>query len=164
MQMKREPAMAIVAIEAWNRPAEHAIALAARISPDVVGVHLTSVEGATDDGDALRAQWRSNVEAPLQEAGREPPRLCFLPAAYRRIDIPFLKFVEGIEPRIGDRPVAVLIPQLIKRRWWQYLLHSHRAARLRSELLRYGGSRVIVIDVPWYLEEPSPEEATRAVE
>ena len=35
-----------------------------RISPDVVGVHLTAVEGPTgEDAQILREAWRINVEA-----------------------------------------------------------------------------------------------------
>ncbi|HEY3777176.1 MAG TPA: amino acid permease [Rhizomicrobium sp.] len=157
------PAVALVAMEGWSRPVKDALALALRLSPDIVGVHLTDVEGPSrEDGLALNESWRKNVEEPARAAGLKPPRLFVLPAPYRRLDIPFLKFIDQLEPRVGDRPVAVLIPQLVKRRWWQHLLHSHRAARLRSELLRYGGSRLIVIDVPWYLEEPNPEELRKA--
>jgi hypothetical protein len=29
---------------------------------------------------------------------------------------------------------------------------------LRAALLRYGGSRVVVINVPWYLQEPHIQE------
>jgi amino acid transporter len=155
LQIDPKPAVAVVAIEGWSRPANQALSLAMRFSPDVIGVHLTDVEGPTEeDKRSLRETWRINVEEPARAAGRKPPRLCFLPAPYRRIDVPFLKFVEEIEPKLDHRPIAVLIPQLVKRRWWQYLLHSHRAARLRSELLHYGGPHLIVVDVPWYLEEP----------
>jgi two-component sensor histidine kinase len=41
----------------------------------------------------------------------------------------------------------------------KYLLHSRHAQRLRSALLEYGGSRVVVMVVPWYLAEPKIEEA-----
>jgi hypothetical protein len=29
---------------------------------------------------------------------------------------------------------------------------------LRAALLRYSGSRVVVVNIPWYLEEPHIEE------
>ncbi|MEZ2298514.1 hypothetical protein [Variovorax sp. RCC_210] len=38
--------------------------------------------------------------------------------------------------------VAFLIPELVERRWWRFLLHTHRARRLRTKLLRYGEGRV----------------------
>jgi hypothetical protein len=58
-----------------------------------------------------------------------------------------------------DRTIAVMIPELVKRHWWQYLLHSRRAQRLRSALLEYGGSQVVAIVVPWSLTEPKIEES-----
>jgi hypothetical protein len=53
----------------------------------------------------------------------------------------------------------VLIPELIKIRWWQHILHTHRARHLRTALLRYGGSRVVVMNIPWYLEAPAIDES-----
>lgn len=53
----------------------------------------------------------------------------------------------------------MVIPSLVKQSWWQHLLHTHRAHRLRSRLLRFGGSRLVVIDLPWYLEEPDLDAA-----
>ena len=47
---------------------------------------------------------------------------------------------------------------MVKEHWWQYLLHGHRARCLRAALLRYGGSRIVVMNVPCYLEEPRVEE------
>jgi hypothetical protein len=81
-----------------------------------------------------------------------------LEAHYRRMAGPLLKFIAATEKSNRERLIAVLIPHLVKEHWWQYLLHGHRARRLRAELLRYGGSRVVVITVPWYLEEPQIEE------
>jgi hypothetical protein len=48
---------------------------------------------------------------------------------------------------------------MVKRHWWQHLLHTHRARSLANSLLLYGGSRLAVMIVPWYLEEPRIEEA-----
>ncbi|MBV8963937.1 MAG: hypothetical protein JOY97_12670, partial [Hyphomicrobiales bacterium] len=49
-------------------------------------------------------------------------------------------------------------PQVVKEHWWQYLLHNHRSYRVRRALLRYGGSRLVLLTVPGYLEEPRIEE------
>jgi hypothetical protein len=58
------------------------------------------------------------------------------------------------------RRVAVLIPELVKQRWYQRILHSYRARRLRTQLLTYGGAALTVISVPWYLDDvASPAEA-----
>ncbi|MFZ0481007.1 MAG: hypothetical protein WAL71_17845, partial [Terriglobales bacterium] len=48
--------------------------------------------------------------------------------------------------------IAVLIPELVERHWYHYLLHNKRAELLKTLLLLRGNQRIIVIDVPWYLE------------
>jgi hypothetical protein len=65
---------------------------------------------------------------------------------------PLLKLVGEIESQAKGKRIAVLIPELVKQRWYQHLLHTTRASRLRSQLLRHGGPALLVIDVPWYLE------------
>jgi hypothetical protein len=66
--------------------------------------------------------------------------------------------IKRLEEENPERTIAVLIPELVKTHWWQYLLHGGRARRLLS-VLEYGGSGVVAIVVPWYLQEPNIEEA-----
>jgi hypothetical protein len=56
-----------------------------------------------------------------------------------------------LEEKNHDREVAVLVPELVEERWYYYLLHNQRAAWLKALLLLKGNQRIIVIDVPWYL-------------
>jgi len=157
-----EPPIVIVPTEEWSRLTDKALAFALQISPDVVGVHLTSLTGPDDDPGRearLREQWRTDVEEPARAAGLTPPRLVVLPSGYRSIRDPLLKFIAEIEEMRPHRLIAVVIPELVKLTWWQHVLHTHRARRLRAALLRYGGSRLVVMNIPWYLEEPRPIEA-----
>ena len=58
--------------------------------------------------------------------------------------------------RIGwfpHRLIAVVVPELGERHWWQYPLHQRRPEQLRAALRRRGDSRVLIIDVPWYLDD-----------
>jgi len=123
-------------------------------------VHLMALGGPDvhERHRLLRRKWSLDVEQPAKAAGHKPPQLVLLDAHYRRIEGPLLKLVAATEKDNPDRQIAVLVPQLVKEHWWQYLLHGYRARRLRTALLRYGGSRVVVIDVPWYLQEPRIEE------
>ena len=41
-----------------------------------------------------------------------------------------------------------LSPEVVKRHWWQHLLHKHRSERLRSAHLRSGDKRRVLINVP----------------
>jgi amino acid transporter len=157
-----EPPIVIVPTEEWSRLTDRALAFALQISPDVIGLHLTSLTGPDDAPDKearLREQWHVDVEEPARAAGLAPPRLVVLPAGYRSIHAPLLKFIGEVEEMRPDRLVAVVIPELVKLAWWQHVLHTHRARRLRAALLRYGGSRLVVMNIPWYLEEPQPAEA-----
>jgi hypothetical protein len=63
-----------------------------------------------------------------------------------------LKLVGELEAEYRERAIAVLIPELVKQRWYQRLLHTHRAKRLRCKLLKHGGSKLTIINVPWYLD------------
>ncbi len=64
-----------------------------------------------------------------------------------------------IEAEDPGRPVFVLIPEVVKEHWWDYLLlDSSRIRRLRAALLRHGGPNLAVVTVPWAREEPHPEE------
>ena len=38
--------------------------------------------------------------------------------------------------------------------WWQYLLHTHRAYRIRSTLRKYGEPPLVLMNIPWHLGEP----------
>ena len=42
--------------------------------------------------------------------------------------------------------------ELVDRRWIYYLLHSQRATALKLTLYRRGDSRIVVINIPWYLK------------
>lgn len=158
---RSEPPVVLVAMREWNRLTDKALRLAMELSPDVTAVHLAPLEGRDVDKQKreLRQQWAVHVEKPAQAANYpNPPRLVFLSAPYRRIHAPLLKLIQEVKDENPDRTIAVLIPELVKRHWWEYLLSNHRARRLRSAVLDYGGSGVVVIGVPWYLTEPQIEE------
>jgi hypothetical protein len=57
-----------------------------------------------------------------------------------------------VKQEFPQRQIAVIVPEVVKRHWWQYLLHQYRAERLRSALLRSGDRRTVLINVPWYLD------------
>ncbi|MGE0005405.1 MAG: hypothetical protein AB7S92_07425 [Parvibaculaceae bacterium] len=79
-------------------------------------------------------------------------------ADYRLIHDPLLRLIRELQKEFAGRIIAVLLPEVVKMSWWQVLLHTHRARKLRSHLLRFGGSRLVIISVPWYLEEPRIED------
>jgi hypothetical protein len=72
---------------------------------------------------------------------------------YRHVFNPLLDYVLQTKRDHPDRHVAVLIPELVVRRWYHHLLHNKRAALLKTLLLFRGDEDVVVINVPWYLRE-----------
>jgi amino acid transporter len=155
------PPVVLVTTEGWNRLTDKALTFALSLSPDVIAVHLTKLDPNEDEQKEprLRRQWEEDVERPARESGLCPPRLVMIQAPYRRFQGPVLKLIEKLEAEYPSRTIAVLIPEVVKRHWWQHLLHTHRARSLANSLVLYGGSRLAVMIVPWYLDEPRIEEA-----
>jgi hypothetical protein len=132
-----------------------------QISPDVVAVHLLDLDGEDDQGAAqrLRDAWERDVAVPARSAGLNPPKLMLLQATFRRIHVPLLRLIDRLRRDQPERTVAVLVPSVAKTHLWQHLLHAHHAARLSTSLMRFGGERVVVINVPWHLEAERVEDA-----
>jgi hypothetical protein len=93
--------------------------------------------------------------APATAAGLPAPRLEVVDSPYRSLVKPVLDYVTKLQQEQPGRIVAVVIPELVETRWWQLLLHNHVAAALKASLLLHGNRRVVVINVPWYLDESS---------
>jgi amino acid transporter len=152
------PPVVIVATAGRSRLSDEALRFAMDLSPDVVAVHLTALEGEHDEARAvaLRETWRSDIEEPAEAIGLRPPRLVVLPAAYRRAEGPLLELADEIRARMSGRRIAILLPELIKRHWYQHLLHTHRARRLRTRLLARGDPDLVVATIPWAIEISEP--------
>lgn len=146
-----EPPTVLVAVEGRNRMSDKALRFAMTLSPDVIAIHLVRLAGpeASDDGGALKRQWKAEVAEPLEARGIKAPRLMLLPAPYREMHEPLMKFIKRLDEDTPGRAVAVLIPELVKRRWWERFLHNQRADRLRRMLIEHGNDRVNVIIAPW---------------
>ena len=160
------PPIVIVPIRDWNRLAERAVRYALRLSSEVIAVHLTRLEGpdGEEDAERLRRRWEHEVERPARAAGLKPPRLMQTPSPYRSIVAPLLKFVLQIRKASPNRAITVVIPALVEAHWWDHLMHTRRAHRLRQTLMRHGGPQLAVVLVPWTLEEPKPEAVIAAEE
>ncbi len=146
-----EPPTVLVAVEGRNRMADRALQFAMTLSPDVIAIHLLRLAGPEmdDDGKALKQQWHVDVVEPMERRGAKAPRLLLLPAPFRELHGPLLKFIDKLDADTPGRSVVVLIPELVLGRWWERFLHSHRAEHLRKMLLQNGGPRVNVVTVPW---------------
>lgn len=134
-----------------------------RLSPEVMAVHVASLDGEDDEGEQqIRDRWAEDIERPARNAGLKAPRLILLKSQYRLMYAPLLLLVRELEKEYPGRIIAALLPEIVKTSWWQFLLHTHRARRVRAKLLRFGGPRLVVVSLPLYLEQPGTDETVTA--
>lgn len=143
-----EPPRVIVPIDRWSRISEKGLRFAMAISPEVQAVHI-KVEG--DERVTICEEWEQMVAAPLRQAGRPVPELKMLDSPYRFVLAPMVDYILEEEKKYGDRQIAVLVPELVVRHWWENLLHNQRGNLLKLVLLVRGNQRIMVINIPWYL-------------
>ncbi|MFL6538666.1 MAG: APC family permease, partial [Chthoniobacterales bacterium] len=123
---KVRPLRVIIPVEGWNRVTERALRFALRISEDITAVHITEEKS----NDALVEVWRTRIEPQARAAGYRLPRLEIIHSPYRQFFDPFLAYIEKAKEQREDELIAVVIPQLVEARWWEYLLHNHLATGL----------------------------------
>jgi amino acid transporter len=142
------PPVVIVPVGRLDRATARAIGFARSISPAVKAVHVaTSAESAKE----FRKRWD-------HWAGKVP--LDVIESPYRSLVPPLLRYIDEIGKR-EDRPVTVVISEFVPRSWWEWLLHSQTALRMKASLLFRPNT--IVIDVPYHFDEerePEPDEVT----
>ena len=139
--------MVVLPITAWSKIAQKALQFALEISPDVKVVHVCT----EDDANDLEPRWKELVESPTRKAGFKPPELRVLPSPYRYVLIPILDYIEEEAKKHPDRQIAVIIPEKVENRWYNFWLHNQRAALLKALLYFSGNKQIIVMNIPWYL-------------
>ncbi|OJH38033.1 APC family permease [Cystobacter ferrugineus] len=144
------PPVVVVPMKRLDQVTEKGLRFALTISPEV---HAVQVRAHPRECGDLAARWKSHVEEPLRSAGLPMPRLVVLDSTYRQLVDPLLGYVRELSAAHPESFIAVIVPELIERRWYHFLLHSHTATLLKMMLLFRGGPRVVVINAPWYLRE-----------
>ena len=153
-----DPPVAVVPLGGWNIVSERALRFGMRLSPDVYAVYvkLPDANGKDEEGEKkaqdLRGQWAEQVDKPAQAAGLPLPHLEVLSSPYRKVSGPLTAYLKQLKGQYPDRLIAVIIPELVETRWWDWLLHNHRATALKANLLLLGDPRIVVINVPWYVQ------------
>ncbi|MGA7340468.1 MAG: APC family permease [Terracidiphilus sp.] len=139
----------VLPIDRWSRISEKALSFALSMTSDIRCIHVLTV-GETD---AFCDEWEKNIAAPLRAAGKCVPQLVTLKSPYRYILQPVVDYVLAVERETNHLKVCVLVPELVVHHWWENLLHNRRSDLLKVILLMRGNRRIIVINIPWYLEE-----------
>jgi hypothetical protein len=145
------PPIVIIPMDRWSRISAKAFRFAMSISTEIQIVHVDAPDH--DHGtDEIALQWQDKILQPLREAGRPEPKFTRLQSPYRTILMPLLDYILSEERKNQDRHLAVLVPELVVRHWWQALLHNQRSSLLKLLLLLRGNQRIVVINIPWYQE------------
>ncbi|WP_263380046.1 APC family permease [Granulicella paludicola] len=141
-----EPPIVVIPMARWDKITEKAMRFGMTMSTVVKVVHVDS-----DDADALGQVWEEMVLRPIRESNMPEPELITVRSNYRTILSPLMDYVLQLEDDNPGRKIAVLLPELVVRHWWENLLHNQRVQLLKLLLLLKGNQRLVVVNIPWYL-------------
>ena len=144
-----QPPMVVIPIDRWSAIAKQGLEFAARLSPNVTAVHVEPGEHAT----LLEEDWDRYVARPYRESGVEPPELVMLPSPYRFVVVPIVEYVLKLAEKYPERKIAVVIPEFVEDRWYEYFLHNQRARLLQWVLLARGTKQIYTVAAPYYLSD-----------
>jgi hypothetical protein len=139
--------IAVIAIDRWSNVARHGIEFAARLSSEVIALHVEPQEHS----ELLEDDWERYVGEPFRAEGKEPPKLHLVPSPYRFVIIPIVQFVLDLAKKNPNRSIVVVIPELVEDRWYEYFLHNQRGRLLEWVLLARGNERIFTVSAPWYI-------------
>lgn len=109
--------LVVVPMERWSRVAEKALRFAYAITDDIHVLHIVTEESKDTGTAGLRQVWHNYIEKSAREARIKPPELVVLKSPYRFVVTPIYEYVLELERENPDRYVAVLVPELVERRW-----------------------------------------------
>ncbi len=139
--------LVVIPIDHWSNIARQGIEFAARLSPDVIALHVEPSEHS----ELLQMDWEQYVEKPFRKEGKEPPKLQVLPSPYRFVIIPIVQCILDLSKKNPDRSIIVVMPELVEDKWYEYFLHNQRGRLLEWVLLARGNERIFTVSAPWYV-------------
>jgi hypothetical protein len=71
----------------------------------------------------------------------------------REFFTPFVEFVQRLERDNPTQDIVVVIPDLVMTHWYEHILHNNRGAFLRTLLRQRCGSRTVVVNTPFRLQD-----------
>jgi hypothetical protein len=138
----------VLPVDRWSRITEKGLSFALSMSNDIRCLHVQTGE----EPDEIGKDWEEKIAGPLRAEGKCVPQLVILQSPFRYVLAPVVEYVLAVERESSFNKVCVLVPELVVRHWWENLLHNRRADVLRFILLMRGNRRIVIINIPWYLE------------
>jgi amino acid transporter len=142
-----EQPLVVIPMAGWNRISEKALRFGMLLSTEIKVVHVHS----EDESHGIDEDWSDKILAPIREVGKPEPELVTIPSKFRFIISPLMDYILQLETENPGRKVAVVLPELVVRHWWENLLHNQRVQLLKFLLLVRGNQRIVVVNIPWYL-------------
>ncbi|TMB93927.1 MAG: APC family permease [Chloroflexi bacterium] len=130
-----KPPVVIVPVARLDRATRQAVAFARSISPTVKAVHIATTPESARAFEERWNRWTRDVKVDVIES------------PYRSLLQPLLRYIERIDQR-DDQPITIVLAEFVPRNWWEWILHSQTALRLKLALLFRPNT--IVIDVPYH--------------
>ncbi len=149
VRLPLEPVL-VVTMQGWTSVNKQALQAAMTLSQDVKVLHVSE----DDRPNAFLDDWKRYVVQPAEEAKLPVPELINMHSPYRLVVAPIIDYVKQLAEKNADRRIIIVIPELMERHWFQWLLHTQRAALLKSRLLLEGNDRISVLNIPWYSKQP----------
>ncbi len=142
-----EQPLVVIPMAGWNRISEKAMRFGLLLSNEIKVVHVHS----EDEGHGIEDDWDHRILAPIVAKGMAIPELVSIQSSFRFIISPLMDYILQLEEEHPGRKVAVLLPELVVRHWWENALHNQRVQLLKLLLLLKGNQRIVVVNIPWYL-------------
>ena len=141
------PPLVVVPIEDWSKVTKKAVRFALTLSREVLVLQVRT----EDQEDDLRQKWPALVEEPARRARLPAPQLIVVNSPYRYVITPVVDYVLDLERKHPDRDIAVAVPDLVEKHWYEYFLHKQHGELLTALLLLKGHQRIYIVNVPWHL-------------
>jgi hypothetical protein len=143
-----EQPIVVIPMARWDRITEKAMRFGLLMSKEIKVVHVHSDD---DQDEGLAEVWDDKVATPIRKEGLQEPELVTIASSYRFVIGPLMDYILELEEKHPGRKIAVLLPELVVRHWWENALHGQRVQLLKLLLLLKGNQRIVVINIPWYL-------------
>lgn len=133
-----KPPVVIVPVARIDRAALQAVSFARSISKNVKAVHISTTDASADEFRRRWQRWAPDVGLDV------------ILSPYRSLVVPLLRYIDAVD-KSDDRPITVVLAEFVPRHWWEWLLHSQTATRLKAALIFRPNT--IIIDVPYHFED-----------
>src|SRR5206468_2083520 len=142
-----DPPILVVTMQGWTRVNKQALRAAMALSREIKVVHVSQDDQPNNN---FCEKWGELVEGPARKGNLPIPELVQLRSPYRFVVTPIVEYVQCLARENPEKRVIAVIPELMERHWFHWLLHTQRAEILKARLLMEGNDRISVLNIPWY--------------